>query len=48
LSATGILTKPLLAECIAEAELPPLIRAERLTLKDFVQLSRGIARRTEK
>jgi len=48
LSATGLLPKPLLAECIAEAGLPSMIRAERLSLEDFVQLSRAIKQRTEK
>jgi 16S rRNA (adenine1518-N6/adenine1519-N6)-dimethyltransferase len=47
LSATGLLTKPLLAECIAETGLPPMVRAERLSLENFVQLSKIIAGRSK-
>ena len=47
LSATGMLDKQKLAECISEAGLAPSIRAERLELEDFVQLSRAIAGRKE-
>lgn len=43
LSATGLLDKQKLDECISEAGLVSSIRAERLKLEDFVQLSRAIA-----
>ena len=42
LSATGLLDKPDLAECIASVGLAPAIRAERLSLEDFVRLSKAI------
>lgn len=44
LSATGLLNKQSLAECIAETGLAPAVRAERLELEDFVRLSRAIAK----
>ncbi len=47
LSATGLLDKQKMAECISEAGLDPSIRAERLELEDFVQLTRAIAGRKE-
>lgn len=47
LSATGLLDKQELAECIAKAGLSPSIRAERLALEDFVRLSRAIAERRD-
>ncbi len=43
LSSTGILDKKSLAECIAAVGLAPAIRAERLSLEDFVRLSKVIA-----
>jgi 16S rRNA (adenine1518-N6/adenine1519-N6)-dimethyltransferase len=42
LSATGLLDKPAMGEAIVAAGLAPSIRAERLTLEDFVRLSRII------
>ena len=48
LSSTGILDKQSLAECITAVGLPPAIRAERLSLEDFVRLSRAIGEHREK
>lgn len=47
LSATGLLDKHDIAECISVTGLAPLVRAERLELEDFVQLSRAIAERRD-
>jgi len=47
LSATGLLDKHDIAECIAATGLAPLVRAERLELENFVQLSRAIAERRD-
>ena len=47
LSATGLLDKHDIAECIAAVGLAPLIRAERLELEDFVRLSRAISERRD-
>ncbi len=44
LTATGLLSKQQLAECIASIGLAAAIRAERLTLEDFVHLTRAIDR----
>ena len=43
LSATGLLTKHELTECITAVGFVPSIRAERLELEDFVKLSQIIA-----
>lgn len=47
LSATGILDKALMADCIHQAGLEPSIRAERLGLEDFVRLARIIDEQTQ-
>ncbi|WPD24823.1 MAG: 16S rRNA (adenine(1518)-N(6)/adenine(1519)-N(6))-dimethyltransferase RsmA [Candidatus Electrothrix scaldis] len=45
LSATGLLDKDTLRECILEAELLPTVRAEKLTLEEFVRLTQVIKAR---
>ncbi|RWX50774.1 Ribosomal RNA adenine dimethylase, partial [Candidatus Electrothrix marina] len=45
LSATGLLSKDELRECVAEAELLPTVRAEQLTLEEFVRLAQVIKTR---
>ena len=47
LSATGLLDKQNIADCIAAVDLAPSIRAERLELEDFVRLARAIAEHRE-
>jgi 16S rRNA (adenine1518-N6/adenine1519-N6)-dimethyltransferase len=42
LSSTGLLGKEILRECIEEAELLPTVRAEQLTLEEFVRLAQVI------
>lgn len=42
LSAAGLLSKDVLKECIAEAELLPTVRAEKLSLEEFVRLAQVI------
>lgn len=45
LSATGLLKKKEMADCIAEAGLVSTVRAEQLALEDFVRLAQGIDER---
>lgn len=45
LSATGLLSKDALRECVTEAELLPTVRAEQLTLEEFVRLAQVIKAR---
>ena len=45
LAATGLLSKDELRACITEAELLPTIRAEQLTLEEFVRLAQVIKTR---
>ncbi|MCI5142589.1 MAG: ribosomal RNA small subunit methyltransferase A, partial [Candidatus Electrothrix sp. ATG1] len=48
LSSAGLCSKDVLRECITEAELLPTVRAERLSLEEFVRLTQVItARRKE-
>ncbi|MCI5149801.1 MAG: ribosomal RNA small subunit methyltransferase A, partial [Candidatus Electrothrix sp. MAN1_4] len=42
LSSAGLLSKDVLRECIKEAELLPTVRAEQLTLEEFVRLAQVI------
>jgi 16S rRNA (adenine1518-N6/adenine1519-N6)-dimethyltransferase len=48
LSATGLLDKRELAECITAVGLAPSIRAERLELENFVELSQVITKHRER
>jgi 16S rRNA (adenine1518-N6/adenine1519-N6)-dimethyltransferase len=45
LTATGLLSKDALRECVTEAELLPTVRAEQLTLEEFVRLAQVIKTR---
>ncbi|MCI5220008.1 MAG: ribosomal RNA small subunit methyltransferase A [Candidatus Electrothrix sp. LOE2] len=45
LAATGLLSKDALKECVVEAELLPTVRAEQLTLEEFVRLAQVIKAR---
>ncbi|MCI5126383.1 MAG: ribosomal RNA small subunit methyltransferase A [Candidatus Electrothrix sp. AR5] len=45
LAATGLLSKDELRACVAEAELLPTVRAEQLTLEEFVRLAQVIKKR---
>ena len=47
LSSAGLLGKDRLKECIAEAGLVPAVRAERLSLEEFVRLAQAIRARQE-
>ncbi len=47
LTATGLLDKHQFADCIAAVGLAPSIRAERLTLEDFVRLSLAVKAQRE-
>ena len=47
LSATGLLDKHDIAECISVTGLAPQVRAERLDFENFVRLSRAIAKRRD-
>ena len=45
LSAAGLCSKDMLRECITKAEILPSVRAEQLTLEEFVRLAQVIAAR---
>lgn len=45
LAATGLLSKDALKECVVEAGLLPTVRAEQLTLEEFVRLAQVIKAR---
>jgi 16S rRNA (adenine1518-N6/adenine1519-N6)-dimethyltransferase len=47
LTASGLLSKKQFADCIAGLDLPAAIRAERLSLENFIQLSLAVARLRE-
>ncbi|MCI5224695.1 MAG: ribosomal RNA small subunit methyltransferase A, partial [Candidatus Electrothrix sp. AR4] len=45
LSATGLLKKKEMTDCIVEAGLAPTVRAEQLALEDFIRLAEAIGDR---
>jgi len=45
LGASGLLSKAAMAECLAQAELPPAVRPEQLSPEDFFRLTQIIAQR---